>query len=229
MWTVLIAIVLVCAVAFLVWASADISSNVYLKAFCRENTDEKVVYLTFDDGPSPETTGKVLDVLRERNAAATFFLIGRNIPGNEDIVRRIVAEGHSVGIHSDCHKNTFPLMSLRKMTADVLLCRTKLENVVGRPVTLFRPPFGVANPTIGKVVRQNGLKTVGWNVRSYDTVDYNKKGGHDRILARIGKRLSPGSVILLHDRLEGEDELLTVLLDLLDCEGYRYDRGLPLD
>ena len=85
----ILAIVLFITV-FMVWASASIRSGVYVRAFCREKTDRKVVYLTFDDGPHPPETERVLDVLRERGARATFFLIGSKVSGNEAVLRRML-------------------------------------------------------------------------------------------------------------------------------------------
>ena len=208
---------------FMVWASASIRSGVYLKAFCREKTDEKVVYLTFDDGPADSTT-EVLDILRERGACATFFIIGGNVAGREDIVRRILDEGHEIGIHSWSHSNTFPLFSMDKMAQDVTKCRTVLERLAGHGISLFRPPFGVVNPTIARIVRRLGLRTVGWSIRSFDTAHCSSPTWQEDTLSRILNRLEPGAVILLHDRLPSAPALLTALLDRLSASGYRFDR-----
>lgn len=226
---ILIIICIVLSVSgFLVWASASIRSGVYLKAFCRENTGEKVVYLTFDDGPA-DSTPAVLDILRERGAHATFFIIGGNVAGRERIVRRIIDEGHGIGIHSWSHANTFPLYSAARMADDILKCRTALEQLTGHGVTLFRPPFGVVNPTIARVVRKSGLRTVGWSIRSFDTTHFTSPTWRDDTIERIMSRLKPGSVILLHDRLPSAPSLLSTLLDSLADAGYRFDRPLPLD
>lgn len=155
---------------FMVWASASIRSGVYVRAFCREKTDRKVVYLTFDDGPHPPETERVLDVLRERGAKATFFLIGSKVSGNESVLRRMLEEGHALGLHTYSHAGTFPLLSFDKMLADVNEGKRAVESVAGKKISLFRPPFGVTNPTIAKVVRTLGLQTVGWDVRSFDTM-----------------------------------------------------------
>lgn len=221
-------IIIICGLlGFLVWASASIRSGVYLRAFCRQNTEEKVVYLTFDDGPVRGRTEKVLDVLKSRGAKATFFLIGSRVNGNEDIVLNILANEHHIGIHSYTHKNTFPLLSLDAMCNELYYCQSLLESLACRTVQFFRPPFGVVNPTVAKAVKICGLKTIGWNIRSYDTVDVERKNGRKKVLNRIEKRLRPGSVILLHDRLQDEDLLVSELLDILDEKGYRYDRPLP--
>lgn len=235
---------------FMVWASASIRSGVYVRAFCREKTDRKVVYLTFDDGPHPPETERVLDVLRERGARATFFLIGSKVSGNEAVLRRMLEEGHALGLHTYSHDGTFPLLSFDKMLADVNEGKRAVESVAGKKISLFRPPFGVTNPTIAKVVRTLGLHTVGWDVRSFDTMfckssehsckqsGYSckqsehscKQSGHDwyvPVVERIMKQVRPGSVILLHDRLDGASDLLALLLDNLAASGYDFTRALP--
>lgn len=100
MFPVLLTLTCILILAFLVWASASIKSGVYLKAFCRAKTADKVVYLTFDDGPAGAETEAVLDVLKTRGAVATFFIIGKNVTGQEPLLRRILTEGHLVGIHT---------------------------------------------------------------------------------------------------------------------------------
>lgn len=224
------ALVVICIVlsvcGFLFWASASIRSGVYLKAFCRERTSEKVVYLTFDDGPVRGTT-MILDVLRERGALATFFIIGKNVSGNEDIVRQALADGHKIGIHSWGHENMFPLYSASRMAEDIRRCKTALEALSGEEVRLFRPPFGVVNPTIARSVKRLGLQTVGWSIRSFDTMHCDRPDWESRVADRIMRHLHPGAVILLHDRLSAAPSLLSTLLDRLTAAGYRFDRPLP--
>ena len=256
--TILCMLVIVLSITvFMVWASASIRSGVYVRAFCREKTDRKVVYLTFDDGPHPPETQRVLDVLRERGARATFFLIGSKVSGNEAVLRRMLEEGHALGLHTYSHAGTFPLLSFDKMLADVNEGKRAVESVAGKKISLFRPPFGVTNPTISKVVRTLGLHTVGWDVRSFDTMfckssehSYKQSGysckqsghsckssehsckqsGHDwyvPVVERIMKQVRPGSVILLHDRLDGASSLLALLLDSLAASGYDFTCALP--
>ena len=201
----------------------------YLKAFCRAKTADKVVYLTFDDGPAGAETEAVLDVLKARGAVATFFIVGKNVTSQEPLVGRILAEGHSVGIHTFSHANTFPLYPKRLMVNDIAECKSILDRLSGRDVRLFRPPFGVVNPTVAYAVKKLGLETVGWSIRSFDTRDYRQDDkSRNLVLDRIIRQLKPGSVILLHDRLPGESVLVSRLLDLLDAAGYHYDRPLPM-
>lgn len=223
LWIVFIIIVLT-VTAFLVWACATISSGVWLKAECRGRRGS--VYLTFDDGPEPGRTEEILEILAGRNAKAVFFLIGDKVEGNEDLVRKILAGGHGIGLHSCCHSWKFPLMTAGRMTEDLERCRTMLENVKGSSVTLFRPPFGVVNPTVAKVVRKLGLRTIGWSIRTLDTSLLRKEGGMERILEKIDRKLEDGAVILLHDRLEGSGELLRAVLDRIESRGYSCGRTL---
>lgn len=216
------------AAGFLFWASASIRSGIYVQAFCRERTDRKTVYLTFDDGPVRSSTSEVLDVLHARGACATFFMIGANVTGNEDVVRRVIAEGHRVGIHSFSHAGMFPLYSTERMIKDITECRDVLAKLAGEDVKLFRPPFGVVNPTVARAARRCGLHTVGWSVRSFDTMHTDSSTWQQDTLDRIMRHLEPGAVILLHDRLPHAAGLLSALLDRLASEGYRFDIPLPV-
>ena len=212
----IIALAIAAILAFLFYASYSIKSQVYVRALCRVKTTEKVVYLTFDDGPDAEQTPQVLDVLKRNNAQATFFCIGSRIAGNEQIIKRIFDEGHTIGNHSFCHTNNFPLFSRRRMIADIEQCQKAIESAIGTAPTLFRPPFGVTNPTVGKAVKTLNLKTIGWTIRTYDT----NRGSDAKIARRINRQLRPGAIILLHDRLPQSAERLQMVIDTVRKNGY---------
>ena len=146
--------------SFLVYASYSIRSGIYLRSFCKKHTAEKIVALTFDDGPDSLQTPKVLQVLKEYQVTACFFCIGHKVKGNEAILQKMVAEGHLIGNHSYTHSGLFPLYGLSKMKKDLQTCQCELERVTSQPVSLFRPPFGVTNPTIAKAVRQLGYTSI---------------------------------------------------------------------
>lgn len=202
--------------SFLVYASYSIRSGIYLRSFCRKRTVEKIVALTFDDGPNPIQTPKVLQILKEWQVTACFFCIGRKIEGNEKLLQQIVAEGHLIGNHSFTHSGLFPLYRLSRMKKDLQTCQSELERVTSQPVSLFRPPFGVTNPTIAKAVRQLGYTSIGWNIRTLDT----QQPSPEKVLNRIQKGLKPGSIILLHDRIPNSGQLVKQILDLLKEQGY---------
>ncbi|MGM9746904.1 MAG: polysaccharide deacetylase family protein [Paludibacteraceae bacterium] len=202
---------------FLFYASYNVGSGVYVKAVCRIPTDRKQVMLTFDDGVDEVQTPLVLDVLRRHHVKATFFLVGERAQAHPDIVRRMVAEGHTIGIHTWRHQNTFPLGATATITADLQRTRNLLEQLAGQPVTRFRPPFGVTNPHIGRAVRRLGLTTVGWSIRSHDT---NPKRTRTDIVQRIERRLHSGAIILLHDNRAESDVLLEKILLMLQKYNY---------
>ena len=195
----IVEILIILLIIFLVYASCSIRSNIYLKVFCKKQTEEKIVAITFDDGPDAVQTPKVLQVLREQQIPAYFFCIG-----------------HLIGNHSFTHTNHFPLYNLSRMKKDLQACQFALERVTSQKIKLFRPPFGVTNPTIAKAVRILGYTPVGWNIRTLDTLQPSK----EKVLKRIQKRLRPGSIILLHDRMPDSDLLLKEILNLIKEQGY---------
>ena len=184
-------------VAFLLYASFRISFGVYLRAFCRKPTKEKLLALTFDDGPHSEHTPRVLDLLKHYNVKASFFVTGRRIAGNEGILKRMHEEGHHLGNHSFTHQTTFPLLGAKKMAADLLQCEQAIRHATGGQTKWFRPPFGVTNPNVAKAVKTRGYQVAGWSIRSLDTVKSDK----DKVVRRVVERLHPGGVVLLHDHL----------------------------
>lgn len=210
-------ILIISVLLFLFYASYNVGSGVYVKAVCRIPTDRKQVMLTFDDGVDEVQTPLVLDVLRRHHVKATFFLVGERAQAHPDIVRRLVAEGHTIGIHTWQHRNTFPFGATATITADLQRTRNLLEQLAGQPVTRFRPPFGVTNPHIGRAVRRLGLTTVGWSIRSHDT---NPKRTRADIVQRIERRLHPGAIILLHDNRAESDVLLEKILLMLQKHNY---------
>lgn len=203
--------------AWLIYASASIHSGVYIRTLCQVRTDKKIVALTFDDAPHARQTPRILEILRQHDIKATFFCIGHNIERHPDIAARIAAEGHIIGNHSYSHSNTFPLLPSRRMADDIARCENLIDNIApaGKRLKLFRPPFGVTNPTVASVVKKGGYTTIGWNIRSLDTVHSTTEAFN-----HIVRRLKPGSVILLHDRLPQSHILLAKLIDHLKQENY---------
>lgn len=218
----IVGIILVCCVlGAAVWASASIRSGVYLRSLCRGDSPERAVCLTFDDGPDPQCTPKLLDLLKRHGLQATFFLIGKKAQAHPELVRRMVDEGHTIGNHTWSHSARFPLRGERFVREEVergAKAVGKAANLAGsKRIKLFRPPFGVTNPIIGRVVRSEGYCSIGWSIRSFDTVASTPR---QKVLSRVLRKLHPGAVILLHDRCEGSVELLERLLAELSNRGY---------
>lgn len=219
MW-VIGSVILALLLCWLFYASYSIGAGVYVKALCRVRTERKVVALTFDDGPDAIYTPVVLDLLKSYGVRATFFCIGEKAQQNEDIVRRLVEEGHLLGNHSWTHSAFFPLFSGRKMQEELQKTAQLLEGFAGRKVSLFRPPFGVTNPTIASVAKRLEYEVIGWNIRSLDTCSRDAGA----VFLRIRKQICPGAIILLHDRLPGSGVLLEKVLQYLRTENYEVRR-----
>lgn len=215
----LIAILTVLLILFMVWASADVGSNIYLKTICKADVKDKVVALTFDDGPDEVMTEKVLDVLKKYNIQATFFLVGSKVEQYPEIVKRIFAEGHIVANHTYSHSGKFPLQSAENVREELTKCADALQKAVGKKPKLFRPPFGVTNPIIGKAVRLLNLTAIGWSIRSLDTVEGKTREG---IVHKVQDKLHPGAIVLLHDRCADADVLLESIIEEALKSGYSF-------
>lgn len=181
------------------------------------NQRGKQLALTFDDGPAP-TTPAVLDILKQEGVQATFFLIGKNIAGNENMVQRMQAEGHNIGNHSFNHGFNFDWQSAGRMLAEIEQTSEAITSVTGQPVSLFRPPYGVTNPNLAKAVRNSGLRSIGWSLRSRDTVAGDGQALRNKILAKV----KSGDIILLHDRCQVTVDMLPSLLQELKNRGYSF-------
>ena len=208
-WVKLFAIIQFCGAYF-------IGLNFHLSSINSLNTLDKKVLLTFDDGPHPNTI-KVLEALKKHNVKATFFIIGKNIVGNERILQQIIADGHQIGNHSFSHHNWIDVWSTKKVTNDFVACQKLIQEYEPQS-KLFRPPYGVTNPNIARAVKSLQLKSVGWNVRSYDTSIKDV----EKIKQRVLSQLKPGAIILLHDRLDFMPELLEELIPAIKEKGYGF-------
>lgn len=154
-------------------------------------TDRAAMALTFDDGPDPASTPRLLDLLAARGARATFFLIGMQAARHPDIVARIRAEGHAVGNHSWSHPS-LPALSAAEAEAEI---RRGFEALPG--TTLFRPPFGDQNFRTHRLARQQGATVVLWSVMAQDWRDDDAETMAGRVLAAA----APGAIVLMHDAL----------------------------
>ncbi len=169
---------------------------------------ENQISITFDDGPNPNFTPKVLFLLKQNNAKATFFLIGKNAEKYPEIVRQIIDEGHTIGNHSYSHSKNFGFFSSEKVTAELNRTNALLKKIIGKELKMFRPPFGVTNPNIKKALKNTGHFPIGWSKRGFDTSNLSK----NKILHRITSNLKKGDIILLHDTSEKSVAVLEQLL-----------------
>ncbi|HIS51899.1 MAG TPA: polysaccharide deacetylase family protein [Candidatus Onthomonas avicola] len=177
------------------------------------SAEPKYVALTFDDGPHPGTTDVLLDGLRERNAHATFFLIGEEIAGREDLVRRMQTEGHQVGNHTWSHVRLNGTQAA--ITEEIQKTEAVLEEVLGEGTYWLRPPYGLVSADAEKTV---DVPMVKWSVdpRDWESRDAGKVA--QVILANV----QPNSIILLHDIYQTSVDAALEVIDTLHQEGYQF-------
>jgi peptidoglycan/xylan/chitin deacetylase (PgdA/CDA1 family) len=200
----------------LFYGSYYIGSGFYIPVICSAKTDRKEIAITFDDGPAVNFSPGILDVLKKSNVPAAFFCIGKNIAANKAILKRIVAEGHIVGNHSNSHHFWFDLYSTEKMMEDMMSMSDRVFEVIGVRPNLFRPPYGVTNPNLAKAINKTGMLPVGWNIRSMDTVVKDDK----KLLNKVLKLVKPGAILLFHDTSETTFSMLPAFIEKVKLQGY---------
>ena len=171
-----------------------------------------LVALTFDDGPREATTGPLLDGLALREVPATFFLVGSRIGGNEDLVRRMAAEGHQIGVHTFDH---VALKGLSRRDFDLQVGKTRavLADLLGEGEFWLRPPYGLIDQAAASWV---GGPLILWSVDPEDWKDHDV----DRIVAAVVEHVSDGDIILMHDIFASSEEAALLVVDALLAKGY---------
>jgi len=205
LWVYVFCFLMFCFV--IVWGSFDIQLGYFVNSITHKRTKLREVALTFDDGPT-ELTPRFLDLLKEHDVKATFFCIGKQIQQYPETFRRIIDEGHSIGNHTLSHARNTGFLSAPEMIKEIEACDEIISKTGNIKTSLYRPPFGVTNPNIAKAIKKTGKISIGWNVRSLDTVTEDEK----KIYRKVTKGLKNGSIILLHDTSE---KTYNVLVDLL--------------
>ncbi len=175
------------------------------------------VSITIDDGPDPQVTPQVLDILDRHQARATFFCIGALAAKYPELCREIVRRGHSVENHSQHHHTFFSLFGPTRICREILEAQQTLGEITGCAPQFFRPTAGLRNLFLQPVLTHLGLHLVSWTRRGYDT----RSGNADTVLARLTKNLAAGDILLLHDgnaarTTTGQAVILEVLPRLLN-------------
>lgn len=188
-------------------------------------TSAKQIALTFDDGPLPGNTERVLAILEEAGVKAAFFCIGSRMAVNESLLTKIHQAGHIIGNHSFYHQNTFGFLSEEQVVRELSDTDDNIQRATGKAPRLFRPPFGVTSPMIAKAVARREYLTIGWSIRSFDTVIKDPAKLYRRITARV----KTGDIVLFHDHSETMLSILPSFIQFLRQEGFepvRLDRLL---
>lgn len=198
-------------------------SGMYGKALGRGKPGSHVVALTFDDGPHPVTTRAVLELLREHDVRATFFLLGHKVEAHPDVVREIQAAGHTLGMHGFQHDRYLSLRSSGAAVTEIERTRRAIERACGVSPTLFRPPIGFASYWTFLGAERTGAQVVAWSVRSLDGLPSADPG---RVARRVVDRLEDGAIVLLHDAAEHDDFTPASIAALPEILRAMRERGL---
>jgi len=175
------------------------------------------ISLTFDDGPDPEVTPRVLDLLDRYQAKASFFCIGENAAAQPELVKEIARRGHSVENHSYRHHRAFAFFGISRLKREVDAAQSMVASITGRAPVFFRAPAGFRSPFLDSVLAPRGLRYVSWTRRGFDAVSTDPR----RILKRLTRGLAAGDVLLMHDSAPVVLAVLPALLEQLSARGLK--------
>lgn len=187
---------------------------------------ENKIYLTFDDGPIPEVTEWVLELLKEHQIKATFFCIGKNIQKHPAIFNKIISNGHAVGNHTFNHLNGWSI-STEDYLDNINLCKSEMSKheskILNLPFAFFRPPYGKIKTTQSKKLRRLGYKIIMWDVLS---ADFDQSITPEKCLENVIQNTRSGSVIVFHDSIKAFKNLEYTLpksIAILKQKGFEFD------
>ncbi|WP_248925998.1 polysaccharide deacetylase family protein [Paenibacillus hamazuiensis] len=186
-------------------------------------TAEKVISLTFDDGPHPEDTAQILDLLKMYHAHATFFIVGNKAERNPELLKRELAEGHELANHTYSHPYFRRSTPKETILRELEQTQETINRIAGVKTNLFRPPGGFYSDKLVQTVRQSGYTVVLWSWH-LDTEDW-KSPGVQRIASNVLNHVRNGDIVLFHDWVEGKSDTidaLKLILPELEKRGYRF-------
>ena len=181
------------------------------------SSEEKTIYLTFDDGPTPEVTDFVLDELKKFNAKATFFCVGENVKRHHQLYERILKEGHAVGNHTFNHLNGFCTKN-KQYFENIEHATTHIHS------NLFRPPYGKIKKSQGRKLLKDGYQMIMWSVLSGD---FDTSLSPEKCYLNVVRYASEGSIVVMHDSKKAKEKIydsLPKILNYFSKRGYRFNR-----
>lgn len=212
------AVVIICVMLILSFSVAACADEI--KAVRHVSTDEKLVALTFDDGPHPSSTPEILSVLGKYDVKATFFVVGENAKNYPDALRMEAAEGHEIANHTYSHKS-LAKRDISYVEDEIEKTEDEIMSVCGVMPSLFRPPEGCFTKAVAEAAAKRDYSVILWNI---DTRDWEHRKTAD-IVQNIKRNITPGSIILFHDYISGErhtSDVLEIIIPYLLAEGYEF-------
>ncbi len=194
----------------------------------RKVGQEKVIHLTFDDGPHPEITDWVIDELKKHQIKATFFCVGDNLKKHPETAKQLLTEGHQIGNHTMHHikgwkhKNVDYLKDIENCETEIRKIHEQMNDEKAQP-RLFRPPYGQIKPSQIELLREKGYEIIQWSNLS---CDYDKHLNCEKSLSALVKNAKPGSIVVFHDSEKAEIQLKQILpsyLEAMLAEGFTFE------
>ena len=219
--------IVILAISLIAWGVFDVNSSLWAPTLWQV-PGVNAVALTFDDGPDPEFTPRVLEILAREQVTATFFVVGERARVNQDLLREIDRQGHLIGNHSFSHAWKINFALHAGLTREISDCSDAIEAAIGKRPRFYRAPHGFKNPALGDVLAKHSMTCVGWQVRAFDAVRSNA----DAIARRLVLNAKAGGILLLHDGsgLQGTQdrsatlEALPVIIGGLRARGFVFKR-----
>ena len=193
------------------------SSNKLLPIYCVQ-TDKKQIAISFDAAWGNDDTETLINILKEYDVPATFFVVGAWVDKYPESVKQLSDAGHQIQNHSNTHPH-MPQLSVAQMTDEIESCNKKIENITGKCPTLFRPPYGDYDNTTISTLDSLNMYTIQWDV---DSLDWKDSATPENICERVTKKVKNGSIVLFHNDADHTPAALPTILKCLKDEGYEF-------
>ena len=202
--------------------NASIEQLQTYNAYYAQDTSEKNIYLTFDAGYENGNTPLILDALKKHHAPATFFVVGNFISDQPDLIRRIIAEGHTIGNHTMTHPDMSEISSKEAFQKQLKDAETLYESVTGEQMTPFyRPPQGIYSLSNLAMAKELGYSTFFWSLAYVDWIQ-DKQPSKEEAFSKLLSRIHPGAIVLLHNTSSTNGQILDELLTRWEEMGYQF-------
>lgn len=213
-WTY--ALLTIAYISLQTYGSTVLRAAFFVPVSWQGDQNSKKVALTFDDGPVLAKTEKILDILHDLQVPAAFFCIGNRVKQHPETLKRIHSEGHIVGNHSYWHGKMFDLQPASRILKELKDTDAIVNEAISLRPKFFRPPYGVTNPMVAASILEGGYKTIGWSLRSMDTITKDPR----KLFSKVTRSLTGGDIILFHDFCDSTIEILPEYIKFIRENGF---------